>query len=78
MPEFTWQGIGKKIMEFFIQEAKKINIATLLADISSLNKQSIKFHEKMGFAHCGRLRSVGRKFGKDFDVIWMQKLLRQE
>ena len=75
MPEFTRQGIGKKIMEFFVQEARERAIDVLLADISSLNEQSIKFHEKMGFTHCGCFRRVGRKFGKDFDVIWMQKLL---
>jgi L-amino acid N-acyltransferase YncA len=75
LPEFTRRGIGKTIIEFFIMEAKKINIDTLLADISSLNEQSIKFHEKMGFSHCGRFQRVGRKFEKNFDVIWMQKLL---
>lgn len=78
LPEFTRQGIGKKIMEFLVREAKKINVDTLLADISSLNEESIRFHEKMGFSHCGCFRRVGRKFDKDFDVVWMQKLLRQE
>ena len=63
------------IMEFFVQEAKKINIDVLLADISSLNEQSIKMHEKVGFSHCGFFRRVGRKFGKNFDVVWMQRFL---
>ena len=75
LPEFTRQGIGKMIMEYFVQEAKKIHIDALLADISSLNEQSIKFHEKMGFSHCGCFQRIGRKFGRDFDVVWMQKLL---
>jgi len=47
----------------------------LLANISSHNEQSLDFHRKMGFQQCGRFRRVGKKFGKDFDVIWMQKLL---
>lgn len=75
LPEFTRKGIGKALMEFFVQEARKRNIRTLLADISSLNAPSIKFHEKMGFSHCGCFKRVGRKFEKDFDVVWMQKLL---
>ena len=54
---------------------RKSHIDTLLADISSLNEPSIKFHEKLGFSHCGSFKRVGRKFGKDFDVVWMQKLL---
>ena len=75
LPEFTRQGIGQMIMEVFLEEARKININVLLADISSLNEQSIKFHEKMSFSHCGYFRRVGKKFDKDFDVVWMQKLL---
>jgi len=75
LPDVTRQGIGKAIIELFTQEAKKIEVDTLLADISSLNTQSIQFHEKMGFTPCGCFRRVGKKFNKDFDVVWMQKLL---
>jgi L-amino acid N-acyltransferase YncA len=54
-----------------------MNITTLLANICSLNKQSLKFHRKNGFKRCGTFRKIGTKFGKDFDVVWMQKPLKE-
>jgi phosphinothricin acetyltransferase len=49
-----------------------MDVDTILAHTSSRNTASIRFHRKHGFRECGRLRRVGRKFGKDFDVIWVQ------
>lgn len=75
LPPYTHRGLGQKIIAYFMDEARQRGIDTLLADISSLNEASIRFHEKMGFEHCGRFRRIGRKRGRDFDVVWMQKLL---
>ncbi|MFH2069267.1 MAG: N-acetyltransferase family protein [Candidatus Omnitrophota bacterium] len=75
LPEHTGKGIGKKIIESFIRKARNQKIDSLLAGISSLNEHSINFHKKMGFKRCGRFCRVGCKLGKDFDVVWMQKLL---
>lgn len=74
-PKHTQKGIGRSILGHFIEEASKLGVDSLLASISSLNEQSISFHKRMGFEQCGRFRRIGRKFGKDFDVIWMQRLL---
>ncbi len=75
LPEFTRQGIGKAMLDRFSEESKKRNIDSILASISSKNQESINFHLKNGFTECGRLHRVGRKFGSDFDVVWMQKIL---
>ena len=72
LPEHTGKKLGSRILRSFIEQARKMGIDTLLASISSLNEQSIRFHEKHGFAECGRFRRVGRKHGRDFDVVWMQ------
>jgi len=69
------KGIGGKALEKLEGEAKKIGIKTLLADISSENMQSIAFHKKNGFTECGRFHHIGKKKGKNFDVVWMQKIL---
>lgn len=74
-PEHTGKGVGRRILEQFEQEAREMGIDTILASISSLNEGSIRFHRQMGFARCGTFRRVGRKQGRDFDVIWMQKRL---
>jgi L-amino acid N-acyltransferase YncA len=75
LPDHTHRGIGRTILENFEKEAVKAGVDILLASISSRNGLSLEFHKKYGFAECGRLRSVGRKFGEDFDVVWMQKMI---
>ena len=72
MPEHTGKGLASMILERFITQAKEMGISVILANISSLNDGSIKFHRKHGFVECGRFRNIGRKFNKDFDVVWMQ------
>ncbi|KYC52724.1 MAG: Acetyltransferase (GNAT) family protein [Candidatus Methanofastidiosum methylothiophilum] len=73
--ESTGQGIGKKTLDYIESEAKKLNISTILASISSLNEGSINFHTKNGFKECGRFLKIGKKFDRYFDVVWMQKTL---
>lgn len=75
MPEYTRQGIGTAILNFLIEEAKRLGIDNLTASISSLNTASIAFHRKNGFRECGCIERVGRKFGQDFDVVWLQRHL---
>jgi len=74
-PEHTGRGLGRMMLERFEAEARRLGVDTILASISSLNDGSIRFHQQHGFAECGRFRAVGRKFGRDFDVVWMQKRL---
>jgi len=75
LPEHTRKGIGRMMLDYFMQESSRLRVDNLMANISSLNEQSLQFHRKMGFELCGRFRRIGKKFGKDFDVVWMQKLL---
>ncbi|MBE0481730.1 MAG: GNAT family N-acetyltransferase [Dehalococcoidia bacterium] len=63
------------MLSLLIREASQMGIDTLLASISSRNQSSIDFHKKNGFTECGKFVSIGRKFGQDFDVVWMQKFL---
>lgn len=74
-PEHTRKGIGSLMLEYLVEEAKKKGISSILANISSLNEGSLRFHKKHGFVECGRFRQVGKKKGTFFDVIWMQKML---
>jgi L-amino acid N-acyltransferase YncA len=75
LPAYTRQGLGTALLDVFVGEAGKMKIDSLLASISSRNRQSLGFHLKNGFRECGRFLKVGRKFGEDFDVVWMQKQL---
>ncbi len=72
-PEMTGKGLGSKILSFLETEGKKQGISCILANISSLNEGSIRFHKKHGFVECGRFRNVVKKKGILFDTVWMQK-----
>jgi phosphinothricin acetyltransferase len=75
LPQHTRKGVGRAILDRFEKECRRIGIEIILAHVSSLNKDSLMFHEANGFEECGRLRGVGTKFGRDFDVVWFQKRL---
>ncbi len=75
LPDHTGKGLGARILERFFQEARALGIDNILASISAFNQGSIRFHARHGFEPCGHFKSIGRKFGQDFDVVWMQKRL---
>jgi len=74
-PGYTGRGVGSKFLERMIEAAKRKGIDTILANVSSLNESSLRFHERHGFAECGRFRRVAKKKGRDLDVVWMQMIL---
>ncbi len=74
-PGYTGMGIGKLLLEYLLEKGKHQGINAVLANISSLNEGSIRFHLNNGFSECGRFREVGRKNGRTFDVLYFQKLL---
>jgi L-amino acid N-acyltransferase YncA len=69
------KGIGSALLKRLLEETQTKGILTVLASISSLNERSLRFHRKHGFVECGRFRSVCRKKGRFFDIVWMQKML---
>ena len=75
LPEHQGKGLGKRMLDTLAADARILGVDTILANISSRNEQSLKFHRKQGFAECGRFLNIGSKFGQDFDVVWMQKFL---
>ena len=75
LPEYTRQGLGRKLLDMLIEDAGNMGIVSLLASISSRNEQSLNFHLKRGFVKCGEFKNVGCKWNQDFDEIWMQRFI---
>ncbi|WP_350445905.1 GNAT family N-acetyltransferase [Anaeromonas frigoriresistens] len=73
--DYTGKGIGTIALKKLEDEARKRKIRKLLADISSDNISSIKFHEKNGFIEYGRLKNIANKFHRYFSVVLMGKEL---
>lgn len=69
------RGLGRGLLQAVERHARDAGNHAFIAGISGENVKAIKFHEAMGFTHCGRLREVGHKFGRFLDLVLMQKQL---
>ncbi|MBU2551783.1 MAG: GNAT family N-acetyltransferase [Proteobacteria bacterium] len=74
-PAHTCRGLGGRLLGLFETEAAAMGVDNLMASVSSSNQGSLAFHQKNGFVECGRMVRVGRKFGLDFDLVYLQKCL---
>jgi len=73
---YVGKGIGEQCLEKLETDAMQVGIKQIIAQISSENQQSLKFHIKQGFEICGTLKNIGIKLGRNFNVIYMQKDLK--
>jgi len=73
-PSHTAKGIGQQLLERLLKDGLAMGKTNFLVSISSDNEGSINFHRKNAFAECGRFKSVAKKFGKTFDMVWMQRI----
>ena len=79
---FRHQGVGKKLYTELEKKLSEMGILNLYACIGSveiddefLNHDSEKFHENFGFHFVGRFKKCGYKFGRWYDMIWMEKII---
>ncbi len=69
------QKIGSRLLEALIEEARRIGLRSILANISADQIPSIRLHEKFGFQQVAHLRQVGTKFNQRFDAVYLQLCL---
>jgi phosphinothricin acetyltransferase len=72
---YRGRGIGRKLKETIIEEARRLGYHTLIARVAEGSRESIHLNEVAGFVHVGTLKEVGRKFDRWLDVHLMQKIL---
>jgi L-amino acid N-acyltransferase len=72
---FRSQGHGRVLIEAITAAAIRQNYHTMVGGIDASNAGSIRFHERMGFSHCGTVKQVGFKFGRWLDLALYQKIL---
>jgi phosphinothricin acetyltransferase len=73
--QFRGKGVGQRLMEEIIQQARSQDYHLLVGGIDSQNTVSIRLHEKFGFKHAGTIRQVGFKFGRWLDLDFYQLIL---
>lgn len=76
------RGIGRKLYEAVENIAAAQHITNLCACIGTvdaedeyLNNNSARFHAHMGYRMVGEFHQCGYKFGRWYNMIWMEKMI---
>ena len=69
------QGTGTALLNRLERIARREGVRHIVAGVSGENSAGLKFHAKHGFVEVGKLPGIGHKFGRDIDLILMQKSL---
>ena len=75
-PGFTGRGVGTELYAVLFDALRDEDLNRALAGITVPNDTSIELHERFGFQRIGVYSEVGRKFGRYWDVLWLEKSLR--
>ena len=75
-------GIGKALYEKLETILRSMGIRTMTAAVASvdhddpyLTNASISFHLRMGFTPVGTFHNAGCKFGRWYDLTWLEKTI---
>ena len=74
-PEAIGNGVGTRLIATLIERAAAAGFRQMIAVIGGGEPASVALHTKAGFEHAGRMRNVGRKFGRLLDTVYMQRSL---
>ncbi|MFA9201889.1 MAG: N-acetyltransferase family protein [Cypionkella sp.] len=72
----TGEGIGSRLLGALVDAARARGFEHMIAVVGGAEPASVALHAKAGFVEAGRLRGVGRKFGRALDTLYMQRDLR--
>ena len=75
-------GVGRRLYEGLEEILRRQGVLNLNACIAAprgedpfLTEDSLRFHERMGFSPVGRFHQCGCKFGRWYDMVWMEKFI---
>lgn len=76
------QGVGRRLYAALESMLARQNVQSLYAVIAYtetedeyLTQASVRFHTRLGYTLCGRARRCACKFGRWYDMVWMEKAL---
>ena len=72
-PDHLGRGIGTLLLDALVEAAEHAGFRQMIAVVGGAEPASVALHSKAGFVEAGRMRSVGRKFGRWLDTLYMQK-----
>ena len=74
-PDAVGMGIGSELYRALFALLTGQDVHRVVAGIAQPNSASNALHQKFGFRAIGTFSQVGRKFGKYWDVLWMERSL---
>jgi len=69
------RGIGPRLTEAVLEAGRVAGVHAVLSRICTENEASIRMSKRLGFFEVGTMREVGVKFGRQLDVLMLEKLL---
>ena len=72
-PDVHRRGFGSQLYTRLFEALTAEDVHRFIAGITLPNDASIALHARFGFERVGVMREVGRKFGRYWDVLWMEK-----
>lgn len=72
-PDAVGAGIGRQLYAALFAELAGEDVHRAYAGIALPNDASLALHRGCGFAPIGTFREVGRKFGRWWDVMWLER-----
>lgn len=69
------RGVATALLGALIAEGRARGLSRMVGGISADQPGSLALHRALGFADCGRLPGVGRKFGRSLDLVLMVLVL---
>jgi phosphinothricin acetyltransferase len=74
-PEATGGGIGPALCDELLARARDLGHHAIVSQIVHENEASLKMASRLGYAHVGTLKQVGRKFDRWLDVVLMEYVI---
>lgn len=82
---FHGRGIGRRLYEVLEERLSAMGVTNMYACIAYtehedefLTNASVRFHERMGFVLCGTFHRCAVKFGRTYDMVWMEKFVSRK
>ncbi len=80
--DFRRQGIGSLLYKELERKLKELGIVNVLAGTAYienedeyLTQDSYRFHLSEGYTKVAHMKGIGKKFGRWYDLLWLQKRL---
>ena len=78
-------GVGRRLYDALEQALRAQGILNMNACIAYpcaedayLTRDSVRFHERLGYRLVGQFQACGYKFGRWYDMVWMEKPLTDD